>query len=388
MGTGYTRNDSSNNIADGNIINASDFDGEFDAIVTAFSTSGHTHDGTAAEGGAITTLGPAQQLTIAATSITPSTDDAFDLGSSGAEFKDLYIDGVAYIDAINFNGTAISATAAELNIMDGDTSASTGVTIATSDKFIVNDGGTPEKIKDYKMGREDGSYQTFYENGNKHMVGQIKDIQEEGTWECYYSDGSLRFRGEYKNGVGEGPWEFYFSNGQLSHKGTLKDDKWHGDFVYFDENGKVQGKTRFEAGSDVYESAPKVSTQFGDKYKGEYNNKKQRHGQGDCMYKNGDTYSGSWKEDQRHGKGTMRYVANDETEALTYTGTWKKDKRDGKGNLVSSEQSRNFNYSGDWKDDEMHGKGSLRVKDSLYNGEFIAGKKNGFGKFKVRKLDL
>ena len=146
MGTGYTRNDSANNIADGNIINASDFDGEFDAIVTAFSTSGHTHDGTAAEGGAITKLGPAQQLTIAATSITPSTDDAFDLGSSGAEFKDLYIDGVAYIDAINFNGTAIAATAAELNIVDGSTSASTGVTIATSDQFIVNDGGTMKQL--------------------------------------------------------------------------------------------------------------------------------------------------------------------------------------------------------------------------------------------------
>ena len=146
MGTGYTRNDTANNIADGNIINASDFDGEFDAIVTAFSTSGHTHDGIAAEGGAITKLGPAQQLTIAATSITPSTDDAFDLGSSGAEFKDLYIDGVAYIDAINFNGTAIASTAAELNIVDGDTSASTGVTIATSDQFIINDGGTMKQL--------------------------------------------------------------------------------------------------------------------------------------------------------------------------------------------------------------------------------------------------
>ena len=146
MGTGYTRNDTANNIADGNIINASDFDGEFDAIVTAFSTSGHTHDGTAAEGGAITKLGPAQQLTIAATAITPSTDDAFDLGSSGTEFKDLYIDGVAYIDAINFNGTAIASTAAELNILDGDTSASTGVTIATSDQFIINDGGTMKQL--------------------------------------------------------------------------------------------------------------------------------------------------------------------------------------------------------------------------------------------------
>jgi hypothetical protein len=52
MGTGYTRNDTVNNIADGNIINASDFDGEYDAIENAFNSStGHTHDGTSGEGG-------------------------------------------------------------------------------------------------------------------------------------------------------------------------------------------------------------------------------------------------------------------------------------------------------------------------------------------------
>jgi len=141
MGTGYTRNDTANNIADGNIINASDFDGEFDAIVTAFSTSGHTHDGTAAEGGAITKLGPAQQLTIAATNITPSTDDAFDIGSSGSEFKDLYLDGVAYLDAISLNGTTITTTGAELNLMDGDSTVGT-TAIADGDGLIINDAGT------------------------------------------------------------------------------------------------------------------------------------------------------------------------------------------------------------------------------------------------------
>ena len=57
MGTGYTRNDTANNIADGNVINAADFDGEYDAIEAAFNaTTGHTHDGTAAEGGPITKL--------------------------------------------------------------------------------------------------------------------------------------------------------------------------------------------------------------------------------------------------------------------------------------------------------------------------------------------
>jgi len=55
-------------------------------------------------------------------SIIPNTDSTFDLGSSGQEWRDLFVDGTAYLDAINFNGTAISSTAAELNILDGVTS--------------------------------------------------------------------------------------------------------------------------------------------------------------------------------------------------------------------------------------------------------------------------
>ena len=51
MGNGYTRNDTANNIADGNVINASDLDGEFDKLQTAFDgSSGHSHDGTSGEG--------------------------------------------------------------------------------------------------------------------------------------------------------------------------------------------------------------------------------------------------------------------------------------------------------------------------------------------------
>ena len=102
MGTGYTRNDTANNIADGNVINAADFDGEYDAIESAFnSSSGHTHDGTAAEGGAVTVIGPAQQLVATSTSINPSTNAGLDLGTSSLQFKDLYVDGVAYIDSFS-----------------------------------------------------------------------------------------------------------------------------------------------------------------------------------------------------------------------------------------------------------------------------------------------
>jgi len=63
-------------------------------------------------------------------SLSPTDDNAFDLGSSGKEWKDLYIDGTAYVDAINYNGTAVSATAAELNKL-----ASCNVTTAELNKL-------------------------------------------------------------------------------------------------------------------------------------------------------------------------------------------------------------------------------------------------------------
>ncbi len=56
MGATYTRQ-SASAIVDGGVIEASDINAEFDQVLAAFAvTSGHTHDGTAAEGGPITKL--------------------------------------------------------------------------------------------------------------------------------------------------------------------------------------------------------------------------------------------------------------------------------------------------------------------------------------------
>ena len=100
---GYTRNDTTNQIADGNVINAAPLDGEFNAIQAAFNvSSGHTHDGsTSGDGGPVSKLGPSQQLTQTTTALTPSGDNTIDLGTSSAEFKDLHLDGSANIDRLN-----------------------------------------------------------------------------------------------------------------------------------------------------------------------------------------------------------------------------------------------------------------------------------------------
>ena len=90
------------------------------------------------------TAGGDAQFTFNNGSIVPSTDNDIDLGTSSLEFKDGYFDGTVYADAINFNGTAISATAAELNIMDGVTATTAelnimdGVTSTASELNLVD----------------------------------------------------------------------------------------------------------------------------------------------------------------------------------------------------------------------------------------------------------
>ena len=131
---------------DGDVIDAADSNDEFDAILAAFgSTSGHNHDGTAGEGSRITVVGTSSDNVTFGSALTPDANNTIDIGTSGAQFKDLYIDGTAYLDAIDFNGTAISSTAAELNIVDGDTAA-TSTTLADADRVVVNDNGTMVQV--------------------------------------------------------------------------------------------------------------------------------------------------------------------------------------------------------------------------------------------------
>jgi hypothetical protein len=115
MGTGYTRNDTPNNIADGNVINASDLDGEFDAIQSAFNAStGHSHDGTTGEGPQIDTGG------IADDAVTLGTKTTGNYVATGA------------VSGVGLSGSA-SSEGATFTITSNATSANTASTIVARD---------------------------------------------------------------------------------------------------------------------------------------------------------------------------------------------------------------------------------------------------------------
>ena len=165
---GYPRQST---FSDGDVIQAADSNDEFNQILAAFvNTTGHKHDGTAAEGPVIGLIGDpgvtaplnkvvvddgnnqiefsidvssssTEQFVVKDGVIEPTTNNDIDLGSSSKKFKDLFIDGTANIDAINFNGTALTVTGAELNLMDGGSSVGT-TAVAGSDGIVTNDAGT------------------------------------------------------------------------------------------------------------------------------------------------------------------------------------------------------------------------------------------------------
>ena len=127
-----------------------------DAYIDSITTTGNvavggnlTVTGTTTFNGGTLTLGDAASDNVVFgadvdSNIIPDDDNTYDLGSSTQEWKDLYIDGIAYLDGINFNGTAITSTAAELNILDGVTSTAAelnlldGVTSTTAELNILD----------------------------------------------------------------------------------------------------------------------------------------------------------------------------------------------------------------------------------------------------------
>ena len=127
-------------ISDLDLTNVGDI--ELDSI----TGDGDTNTSITFSGSDVITIatGGSGRLTIGDGALSPVTDNQIDLGTSSLKYKDGCIDGTLHTDAINLNGTALTADGTELNYVDGvtsaiqtqmDTKASTGKAIAMAIVF-------------------------------------------------------------------------------------------------------------------------------------------------------------------------------------------------------------------------------------------------------------
>ena len=141
---GYTRQDTANNIANGNVIDADDLDSEFNAVEDAFqASSGHNHDGSAGEGAPITKVGPGQDIIVGTSTVLPKANNIIDLGSSAAQYKDGYFDGTLYTDTANIGVNGYTT------IEDNEYAVSTGnLTFDVAGDIVLDTDGGDVQLQD------------------------------------------------------------------------------------------------------------------------------------------------------------------------------------------------------------------------------------------------
>jgi hypothetical protein len=159
----------------GDVIAEADSNDEFNQLLAAFNaTTGHTHDGTAGDGGPVGVIrdtgnlnrvliddsnnhlefyvdvssSSVQQLRIQDGAIVPITDNDIDLGTSLLEFKDLYLDGTANIDSLVADTADINAGTVDATIGGTTPAAGTFTTLTANTSLALASGATVTAIND------------------------------------------------------------------------------------------------------------------------------------------------------------------------------------------------------------------------------------------------
>jgi hypothetical protein len=165
--SGYTRTDTTNKIANGNVIDADDFDLEYNAIEASFNAStGHTHDGTAGEGAAITVVGSSQEVTVSSGSLRPTTANVtVDLGTTGIPYKEAFIKKAVLSGPTDANLVTLAVT--------GKTTIS-GLTTLASDLQVA---GSTILTGDFTLDDDTGvagsKFLVEYATGNTSLAGTL-----------------------------------------------------------------------------------------------------------------------------------------------------------------------------------------------------------------------
>ena len=225
----YTRQSTIN---DGDTITAALFNNEFNQLLAAFNNStGHAHDGTAAEGPVIGLIGDAgetspnnkvlidtsnnhiefyvevssssvQQLRIQDGAIVPITDSDVDLGTSSLYFKDAFIDSITttgnvsvggnldVTGTIDFSDSAITNVGSiQLDSIAGDADSNTSITFSGSDVITVAAGGdnqvtftngaiVPSTDNDIDLGSSSSEFKDLFIDGTANIDSLVADTAD------------------------------------------------------------------------------------------------------------------------------------------------------------------------------------------------------------------
>jgi hypothetical protein len=101
---------------------------------------------------------------------------------------------------------------------------------------------------DYRDGRYDGSFISYYDNGAKQLHQNYANhipVGEESGW---HRNGQLSYHGQYADGKQDGTWEHWYDNGVRRSSTEYRAGQQHGAQFRWDPNGKLQSEEHYKAG--------------------------------------------------------------------------------------------------------------------------------------------
>lgn len=90
-----------------------------------------------------------------------------------------------------------------------------------------------------------GTYISYFLNGNIESKGQFINGETAGVWEFYYETGALKMRGIVRQNSNYGLWEYFYENGNRSMEGVIQGKSKEGDWKIFYESGELKETGRF-----------------------------------------------------------------------------------------------------------------------------------------------
>jgi len=204
MPTGYVRQDTTGQLADGNPIDADLFNDEYNAIVNAFNaSSGHNHDGTTGGGAPVTKIGGSNELEVEASAVFPKVDNLIDLGKTTRRWKDGFFGGDVTIgddltvtDDVSIGGdlTVTGNTTINGNLTFGDAATDTVSFGADIDSHFI-----PDDDNTYDLGSSTQEWRNLYLDGIANIDSLVADTADinGGTIDATIIGGSTAAAGSF-----------------------------------------------------------------------------------------------------------------------------------------------------------------------------------------------
>jgi len=189
-------------------VRAAPINAEYNALRDAFAASGgHKHDGTTGEGEYVPLIADldalnkvvinttnnrigffvevsssaVEQVRIQDGAVVPVTDNDIDLGTSSLEFKDLHLDGTAYIDTLAVHQ---SATITSNLTVNGNTTLGNAASDTITFTGDVASHILPSTDSTYDLGSSDSEWRNLYIDGTANVDALVADS-------AYISSGTI-----------------------------------------------------------------------------------------------------------------------------------------------------------------------------------------------------